>query len=69
MITIHKWTCKKCYLQGKAQWRWFLAVDDSIDFDKQRLYKFETAVSHHIFNHNGHEVIHKQKEEGKIKYV
>jgi len=68
MITIHKWTCQKCYKAGKASWRWFLAVDDKIDFDKQRLTKFETVISIHIAK-LGHEVIHREKVDGKFRRI
>lgn len=68
MITIHKWTCKKCWEHNKASWRWFLAVDDRLDFDRIRLQKFETTISYHIAKY-GHEVIHREKVEGKIRRI
>lgn len=68
MITIHRWTCQKCYKAGKASWRWFLAVDNEKDFDNERLRKFETSISYHIAKF-GHEVIHREKVEGKIRRI
>jgi len=62
MITIHKWDCKNC------DTRLFLKVDDQDKLQRIRLLTFSCFVTKHCLE-LGHNVIHKQKEDFKIKYV
>ncbi len=62
MITIHKWNCIKC------DTNLFLRVDDSLIQDRGKLTKFEAHITNHVLE-TEHEVIHKQKEEFKTKFV
>lgn len=67
MITIHRWSCSACYKAGK-QWRWYLNVNDEVTRDNERLLKFETAISKHVAKF-GHEIIHRESVEGKIRRI
>ena len=58
----HKWFCINC---TKV---WFLRVDERIEIDVQRYNVLEAHISIHCSDYN-HEVIHKEKEEFKIKYA
>ncbi len=62
MITDHKWTCLGC------DTKLFLRVDDSLIQDRGKLTKFEAHITKHVLA-SEHEVIHKQKEEFKTKFV
>jgi len=62
MIKIHKWTCKNC------ETNLYLKVDDDDFKHKLKLLQFATFVTKHCIEKN-HQVIHKEKEEFKIKYV
>jgi len=62
VINIHKWTCTKC------DTKLFLRVDDSLIQDRGKLTKYEAHITKHVLR-TEHEVIHKQKEEFKIKFV
>jgi len=62
MITIHKWDCKNC------DTRLYLKVDDQNPLHSIKLLGFGSFVSAHCIE-KGHEVIHTQKEDFKIKYV
>lgn len=68
MITTHRWTCEKCYKANWAQWRWFLRVNDKSDSDNERLRKYEEAISKHVA-YFGHEVIHKEITDTKIRRI
>jgi hypothetical protein len=45
-----------------------LVVNDESKNDRDRLMKFETYATKHVLN-EGHEMIHKEKEETGAKYV
>jgi len=62
LITIHLWTCKNC------ETKLFLRIDDQNPKHALKLMRFSTYVTKHCIEKK-HQIIHKEKQESKIKYV
>jgi len=62
LIKNHIWNCQNC------DTRLFLKVDDQEIRDLEKLVKFQFHITKHCID-NSHSVIHKEKEEFKVKFV